>query len=71
MKVKRSFPLTSVETVEYDETKDPTKFQLIFSNSIESLQAETTEEASDWVEKIIEGLSLCYLASYLYRKLLS
>lgn len=71
MKVKRSFPLTSVETVEYDETKDPTKFQLIFSNSIESLQAETTEEASDWVEKIIEGLSLCYLASYSYRKLLS
>ena len=58
MKVKRSFPLTSVETVEYDETKDPTKFQLVFSNSIESLQAETTEEASDWVEKIIEGLSL-------------
>jgi hypothetical protein len=55
VKVKRSFPLTSVETVEYDETKDPTKFQLVFSNSIEILQAETTEEASDWVEKIVEG----------------
>ena len=55
MKVKRSFPLTSVETVEYDEINDPTKFQLIFSNCIEILQAETTEEASDWVEKIVEG----------------
>ena len=55
MKVKRSFPLTSIETVEYDETNDPTKFQLVFSNCIESLQAETTEEASDWVEKIVEG----------------
>ena len=54
MKVKRSFPLTSVETVEYDE-KDPTTFQLIFSNCIEILQAETAEEASDWVEKIVEG----------------
>ena len=55
MKVKRSFPLTSVEMVEYDKTKDPTKFQLVFSNCIEILQAETAEETSDWVEKIVEG----------------
>lgn len=55
MKVKRSFPLTSVEAVKYDKTNDPTRFQLIFSNCIEILQAETAEEASDWVEKIVEG----------------
>lgn len=41
--------------VEYDKTKDPTKFQLVFSNCIEILQAETAEETSDWVEKIVEG----------------
>ena len=55
MKVKRSFPLTSVEAVEYDCSKDPTKFQLIFSNCIEVLQTETAEEANDWVEKIAQG----------------
>lgn len=55
MKVKRSFPLTSVDRVDYDQINDPTKFQLVFSNCIEILQAETAEEASDWVEKIVEG----------------
>ena len=63
MKVKRSFPLTSVETVEYDESNDPTRFQLVFSNCIEVVQAETAEEASDWVEKIVEGE--CYQIPHL------
>lgn len=55
MKVKRSFPLTSIEEVEYDEANEPTTFRLVFSNCIEVLQAETQDEASDWVEKIVEG----------------
>jgi hypothetical protein len=53
--VKRSFPLTSIEEVEYDEANEPATFRLVFSNCIEVLQAETREEASDWVEKIVEG----------------
>lgn len=56
MKIKgRSFPLTSIEKVEYDEMLEPTIFHLLFSNFTEVLQAETAEEASDWVEKIVEG----------------
>ena len=57
MKVKRSFPLTSVETVDYDESGDPKRFCLTFSNSVEILQAQTAEDASDWVEKIVQGES--------------
>ena len=53
--MKRSFPLISIENVEYDETHDPTSFHLIFSNFTELLQAETVEEAKDWVQKITEG----------------
>ena len=41
--------------MEYDEEKEPTTFRLVFSNCIEVLQAETRDEASDWVEKIVEG----------------
>lgn len=55
MKVKRSFPLTSIEKVEYDEANKATTFRLVFSNCIEVLQAETAEEANDWVEKIVDG----------------
>ena len=55
MKAKRSFPLTSIETVDYDESSDPKRFCLTFSNSIEILQAQTIEDASDWVEKIVQG----------------
>ena len=55
MKVKRSFPLTSIEKVEYNAANEPTIFRLIFSNYIEILQAETPEEASDWAEKIKTG----------------
>ena len=55
MKAKRSFPLTSVETVDYDESSDPKKFYLTFSNCVEILQAQTAGDASDWVEKIVQG----------------
>ena len=55
MKVKRSFPLTSIEEVEYDKENKSTTFHLLFSNCIEILQAETALEASDWVEKIVDG----------------
>ena len=42
--------------MEYDEENEPAlAFRLVFSNCIEVLQAETPEEASDWVEKIVEG----------------
>ena len=57
MKVKRSFPLTSVETVDYGESSDPKKFRITFSNCIEILQAQTVEDANDWVEKIVQGES--------------
>ena len=53
--MKRSFPLTSIEKVEYNAANEPTIFRLIFSNYIEILQAETPEEASDWAEKIRIG----------------
>ena len=55
MKVKRSFPLTSIEKVEYNADNEPTIFRLIFSNCIEILQADTPEEASSWVDKIRTG----------------
>ena len=71
MKVKRSFPLTSIEKVEYDDANKPTTFRLVFSNCIEILKAETAEEANDWVEKIDEGewhnrlwLAACVYSSY-------
>lgn len=57
-KVKRSFPLTSIEEVEYDQVNNPTKFVLAFSDYIEILHAETAEEASDWVDKITQGKQL-------------
>lgn len=41
--------------MEYDQVNKPTAFRLVFSNCIEVLQAETAEEANDWVEKIVEG----------------
>ena len=56
MKVKRSFPLTSIEKVEYSADNKSTIFRLIFSNYIEIfLKADTPEDASDWVEKIRTG----------------
>ena len=55
VKVKRSFPLTSIEKVEYNAGNEPNIFRLIFSNYVEILRAETPEEASDWAQKIRTG----------------
>ena len=55
VKIKRSYPLTSIEDVEYEEAEDPTSFRLIFSTYIMYLQAETADEAKDWVECINNG----------------
>lgn len=55
VKVKRSYPLTAVESVEYDGEANPLQFQLIFSTYIMTLVAETEGEARDWVEKINGG----------------
>lgn len=55
VKVKRSFPLTSIEEVKYDDSTDATTFQLVLSNCVEVLKAETVEDARDWVEKIVSG----------------
>ena len=55
VKVKRSYPLTAVEKVEYDNTQNPLLFKLVFSTYILSLQADTEEDARDWVEKINDG----------------
>lgn len=54
-KVKRSYPLTAVEKVEYDNVQNPLLFKLVFSTYILSLQAESEEDARDWVEKINSG----------------
>ena len=53
--MKRSYPLTGVEKVEYDNTQNPLLFKLVFSTYILSLQAESEEDARDWVEKINDG----------------
>ena len=58
MKVRRSFPLTSIEKIEYEpDSKEPGPrvFKLLFPTHIMMLQAETVEDAKDWVEKIREG----------------
>ena len=39
----------------YKELEDPTAFRLIFSTYIMILQAETADEAKDWVECINNG----------------
>ena len=48
--------------MDYDETNEPTTFRLIFSNCIEVLQAETVEDTSDWVDKIVDGR--CFARHY-------
>ena len=58
VKVRRSFPLTSIEKIEYEpDSKEPGPrvFKLLFPTDIMMLQAETIEDAKDWVEKIREG----------------
>lgn len=53
--MKRSYPLTAVEGVEYDESTNPLSFKVLFSTYGLCLQAESAEDAKDWVEKINEG----------------
>ena len=58
VKVRRSFPLTSIEKIEYDpdiKEPGPKVFKLLFSTYVMTLQAETREDAKDWVEKIENG----------------
>ena len=58
VKVRRSFPLTSIEKIEYEpDSKEPGPrvFMLIFPTHIMTLQANSTEDAKDWVEKIEQG----------------
>ena len=57
MRVKHSYPLTSIKTVDYDESSDPKKFHLNFSNCVEIFQAQTVEDAKEWVEKIVQGMA--------------
>ena len=57
-KVRRTFPLTSIEKIEYKpDSKEPGPrvFKLIFPTDIITLQAESKEDANDWVEKIENG----------------
>ncbi|KAL5474054.1 hypothetical protein EMCRGX_G028627 [Ephydatia muelleri] len=51
VKVRRSFPLTSVERVEDD--KDNTQvFRLVFKNTIMVLEASSPKDATEWVQSI-------------------
>ena len=54
VKVRRSFPLTSVECVEDD--KDNTQvFRLVFQKTVMVLEASSPEDATEWVQKIKDG----------------
>eukprot|EP00731_Ephydatia_muelleri_P028387 Em0020g31a len=54
VKVRRSFPLTSVERVEDD--KDNTQvFRLVFKNTIMVLEASSPKDATEWVQSIRDG----------------
>lgn len=52
MKVRRSFPLTSVESIKED---GPLVFKLVFRTTVMVLEASSPEEATDWVRKIRDG----------------
>ena len=53
--MRRSYPLVSVELVEYDADSDPTAFRLLFPTYVMTLHAGTASEAQDWVTKIRTG----------------
>ena len=57
VKIRRNFPLTSIEKIEYPlpSSTEATTFRLLFTTYCMSLMAESEEEAKDWVEKIKEG----------------
>ena len=57
VKVRRNFPLTSIEKIEYPlpPPTEATTFRLLFATYCMTLVAESEEEAKDWTEKIKEG----------------
>ncbi len=55
MKIRRNYPLTSVERIDYPVGEDRLTFRLIFSTYMMTLRAESQSEAEDWVEKIKGG----------------
>ena len=61
--------MTAIEKVDYDEATNPVTFKLIFSTYIMTLQAETKEEARDWVQKINEG-NVCEVARFKLPKMI-
>ena len=54
VKVRRSFPLTSVERVE-DDKDNTQEFRLVFQNTIMVLEASSPEDATEWVQNIRDG----------------
>ena len=52
MEVEHSYSLPNIEKLHYD---DATSFHLSFPTFTTVLQAETAEEAKDWIEKIKTG----------------
>ena len=59
IKVRRRFLLTGIKSIEYDPVKDPLVFKLLFSASVMTLEASSSEEAADWVNKIRCGRQSC------------
>ena len=55
VKIRRNYPLTSVERIDYPVGEDRLTFRLIFSTYMMTLRAESQSEAEDWVEKIKGG----------------
>ena len=57
VKIRRNFPLTSIEKIEYPlpPPTEATTFRLLFATYCMTLVAESEEEAKDWTEKIKEG----------------
>ncbi|KAL5473727.1 hypothetical protein EMCRGX_G028261 [Ephydatia muelleri] len=54
VKVRRSFPLTSVECVE-DDKENTQVFRLVFQKTVMVLEASSPEDATEWVQNIRDG----------------
>ncbi len=57
VKIKRSFPLTSVDSIVYSPETDPTTIELMFPTTVMTLISDSPEEARDWAQKITESES--------------
>jgi len=55
VKLRRSYPLISVKSVEYNKKESPLQFKLVFPNYFLFLQADTQQETQGWVDHIISG----------------